>query len=639
MASVARKPEQPEPIGGDVIAALNKDRAEHSTWKPIWAEALAFLEGRQYVYRMAKARRIDELETREGGAKPRYRARTTRNLYTKHIMAEVSAGVQRVPGYDVVPTTTDPDDVSAARLSVKILHDLYDRLKLRKYLTICRIYSVTCGEGFLRPYWNPRAGKPLPDGLFEGEICMEVYGPDEVFWQAGSRFDRSPYVCVETAKTLAEVKALPGFNGAELQADVKSNTSLVSGQLSRNNNRPDSVLVTEYLELPTEKYPLGRRAFFANDKQITATENYPMPIRGESGYEHCIHAMPYIPTPHRDRDLGLGTKLADAQRVINDVINKAIQWKNLAIKPQIMAPVNSIIDRLTDEEGAIIRYRPIGGYKPEWRTPPPIPESLFRMKDDAVRDMQDIASQHSLPPGVESGKGLDAVYQQDQSVTAFIIEAIADFHAQLGRHLLHYAQRYYTHERLLQLSGKYAPDAAFIGRYKGADIREQTNVRVSSASVEPRTRQAMEAKVFAMVDRQMIAPEVGTRAIEGGYAESLIADYELDIAKQHREIDDMVLMGVEELPGGDVPIAAAFDNHEVHLDELHRWMKTKDFEDQPEPVKLAATLHEQQHKAMQAGDEAQIVAAQTAVAEERGRANAARPSGKPMPSAPQPMPA
>lgn len=617
-------------LDGKIKVKLDKGRTRHNTWKPKWAETLAFYEGRHFVYQAISGTStvLSELETREFGAKPRYRVRTVRNLYTKYCLSEISDGVQRVPGYDVTPSTTDPDDISAAKLAEKLLLDLYERLSLRKHLTTARVYSVVCGEGFIRPWWNPDAGE-------NGEICIETYGPDEVYWEAGCRFDKSPWLAIETARSIEEVKNLPGYNGAPLKENAYSNSSLVSGQLQRKGNRPDSVLLTEYLELPSKANPKGQRLFIANDQVVCDPEPYPMPIQCETGYEHVVHQMTYIPTPHRDRDMGLGEQLVDLQRTITDCVNKAIQWKNLAIRPQMLAPVGSIITSPTDEDGLVVYYRPVGGLKPEWKDPPPIPQSLFEMIDQAKAHMEEITSQRTLPPGITANNALQAVYGQDNSVKQFILQALADFHAKLGRHLLLYAQKYYDTSRLLQIRGVTAPDAEYTMMFKGSDLRNQVNVYVSAESVAPRTHQQIEQKVLAYADRGWISGQEAMAAIDGGYAQDLEENYELNISKQLRENQAMIAMNPN-LPGGDVPIAKPYDNHSVHLYILHNWMLTKAFEDQPDYVQQAAILHEQQHQQLQAQQQAMQAQAQMQQAEQLGMNNAARPQNKGMPSMPIP---
>lgn len=620
---------------------IENAKARQENWKPRWAECLAFYEGRHFVYRSTtgSTTRLSELPTAEGQHKPRHRARTARNLVTKAVVAEVSMGTSRTPGYEVTPTTTDPDDVAAAKLSQKVLLHLWEYLTIRKYLVDAYIYAVTCGEGFVRPFFNKRAGEPLPDeegedeSLFTGEIGMEALGPHEVYWEPGCSFDESPYLIVEKARPIAQVKAMPGFQNIDLKADARGSSSFVTGQLSRGMHNADLVNVFEYLELPSSKHPQGRKCMIANGHHITPEGDYPMLVRGPRGFEHAIHRVSYIPTPHRDRDKGLVEDLIDPQRTLSDCVNKAIQIKNLTLRPQMLAPVGSLQDQVTDEDGAVVRYIPIGGMRPEWRVMPPFPDALFRMAEQAQHHMEEISSQRAIPQGVEAGKAIAALLERDQSVRGFIVQALADFHSRLGRHLLHYVQKYYSEPRLIQLNGRTRTD--YISNFKGADLRGQVNVSVLPGSVEPRTRQSLEQKVMAMADRQWITPQQAMSAIDGGYAEDLLDGWADDMAKQDWEIQQMISMGDDELPGGDVPIADDFDNHAVHLDRLHRWMKSHDFRTQAPPVQEAARLHEQQHRKLQMEAEMQAAMQQQQMAEGMGMANAARPqNGKPTPDQP-----
>lgn len=627
-------------IDGEVQKRLDRGRARHRNWHPGWAEALAFFEGSQYVYRSALSPNgtLTNLETREFGNKPRWKARTTRNYIAKFVMAEVSNGTQRLPGYEVTPTTTDPEDVQAARLAEKILLYLYDYIGLRKVLVDAYTYAVVCGEGFVRPYFNRTAGEPLPDvegedPLYTGEVAVEALGPHEIYWEPGARFEQSRWHAVEKARTIEEVKEMPGFTGVDLKPDARGFGSFVAGQLSRSYTmNADMVMVTEYLELPCEKYPRGRRLMIANGKLVTQPEPYPCLIKGPQGYEPVIHKMPFIPTPHRDRDMGLVEQLTDAQRTLNDAINKAIEWKNLSLVPQILEPVGSLIDRPTNEPGARMRYRPIGGQKPEWRQVPSLPRELFELMDRSVQAMEEIASLRTLPQS-DSAKALATYVERDQSVRAYIVQALADFHGRLGRHLLHYTQKYFTEPRLIAINGRMG--AEYIPDFKGAQLRDQVNVVVLPGSIEPRTREAVRQQVLDYASRGWIAPEQAMRAIEGGTAGDLVDDFELDIAKAHRERMKLVALGNPALPGGDVPIADDFDNHAVHVFEHSKWMKTREFEEQPEDVKTATRAHIAQHKYFQQQEQMQASDAQAQLAAQRGLEYASGPrTPNPPPSLP-----
>jgi hypothetical protein len=395
----------------------------------------------------------------------------------------------------------------------------------------------------------------------------------------------------------------------------------------------DLVMLTEYLELPTQEHPRGRRLFIANNRLVTEPEDYPMLVKSSQGYEHCILKMPYYPTPDRDRDMGMVEHQLDPQRTLNDCTNKAIEWKNVAISPQLLAPKGSITERIDQSPGAVVKYNPVGGQKPEWRTVPAIPDSIFTLRTQAIEDMEEIASQRSAPAQIDSGKSLVVWNERQDSRRQFILLALADFHSKLGRHLLEYVQAYYTEGRLLKVNGRFGEES--IHDFKGADLRSQVDARVLAGSIEPRTRQFIEQRVMNFAQLGWISPDRAMSILEGGGGEDLIDDYELDASKQQREIQRMVALTDPNAPPGEAPVAASYDNHQIHLAILTRWMKTQDYERQPPDTKAAAEAHAAQHKQFIDQEQLKAVAQQNAQAAQQGMNNAANPQGpKPNPSLP-----
>lgn len=636
------RPTEAQPIDGDTKKQLEKATARQKVWKPRWAECLSFVEGRQFVFRTKATNTLNELDVTEGGTKPGYMSRTVRNRILDFWLSAVSAGTQRVPAPEVIPENTDPGVIAAAKLAEKICRFLHTFLGIRRLMVEAYEYAVACGEGFLYPYWDSYQGDALPadpenpdETLFTGELCCIALGPHEVGWAPGATFDESPYHFIQRAMQIDQVQRMPRYLGGDLKPDCNSEGSFVQGQLSKQAAKGDQVMVTEWLEKPTDQNPQGRRLFIANNKQILPTEPYPLIVRGVGGYEPCLHRVSYIPTPWRDRDMGLVEHFLDPQRTLNDCVNKGIMWKNLALIPQILVPRGSRLTRPTAEPGQKIEYDPISGQTPKFRDVPNIPEGLFRLRDQALEDMEAIASQQTLPAQVESGKGQNAFYQNQQGRDQMIIQGLADFYSRLFRHLLIYVQERYTEPRLLQIEGRDAVD--YIPDFKGADLKGQTAVRVQPSSIEPLTRQAIEQKVFNLVQTfpGQISKEDAISAIESGTWETLIEDFDLDVSKQEREIQQMIALGNEQLPGGDAPSVAWRDNDDIHLQRLHRWMQTRDFEDSHPVTQAAAENHEQQHFLQQQAKKQQAAQTQTLMAEQQGAANAASPQGaKPMPSLP-----
>lgn len=669
MAATLEPTAQQTQIPSDVQRKLDKGRARQNQYQPQWAESLAFVEGRHFVFKAktATGTNLQELETREWGDKDPNRARTVRNRLLGFYLSEVSMGTQRVPSYEVSPANNDPEIINAARLSEKVLLWLYDFLKMRSKLVECYGYSVACGEGFLRPYWDPTKGDALPlecpnchapateavgthtvcpqcntpytvEQLNEGELCLGAYGPHEVFWEAGVTFDKSGWHAIDTAMSLDEAHALPGFAGPELKADTSGSTSFVQGQLSRGQGNADTVTVTEYLELPSDLHPQGRRFMFANKRQITPSEDYPLSLNGPEGPEPCLVKLPFIPTPWRDRDMGLVEHLVDAQRTLNDCVNKGIEHKNLFIHPMWRAPTSSITGtRISTTAGGVLIYNPtMGDHKPEPIPAPPIPDALFKMADAAISDMEEISSQRGIPSQVESSKAISALLERDNLRRQFIVQALADFHAKVGRQLLAYVQKHFSTPRMLAIQGRHAVD--YLPDFRGAQLKDQLAVRVRTTSIEPQTKQGVQSKIQMLVQMfpTFISPEQAILAMESGDAQDLVTDYEEHVAKQQREIQQMIALGTGG-PGAQVPVPQRWQNDEIHMQVLDRYLNSEEAEREPPEVQTVMQAHRAAHEQQAAQKRAQQAAEQVQVAQNLGMTNAAKGPSTAMPSLPAPQ--
>lgn len=630
------RPSQP-----DYSKRLERARTRHQTWLTHWGEQMAFYEGRQFVFKTRNGS-LSERAQPEPTEYNWYRARTVRNRIFKVVNAEVSAGTQRVPGYEVIPSSTETEDVAAAVLSEKILLYLHELLSLRRKIGLAWRSAIITGEGFLRPYWDPTLGRRLQgeDGqvLHEGELQIEVLGPEQVLWEPGISFEDSDWHAVEKHMTPEQVKRLSGYTGAEVKPDSVSHGSFVTGRLHKRAAQADTVCVTEYLELPAAQSQ-GLRVYLVGGKPVTYPEPYPLIVSGPDGYEPVLQKLAYIETPQRDRDMGLVEHLIDAQRTINDSVNKQIEWKNLALNPQIFAGPGGLIDELTDEPGAIFRVKGDPN-QVKWREVPQMPAALGEMIDRANEDISEISAQRQIPTQVESGRAIVALLDQDDSVRAHVVQNLADFHSRLGRHLLHLVQRHYAEQRLAKVNGRIGTQHI---SFRGADLRNQVDVRVLPGSIEPRTKQAVREEVLSYADRGWISPEAAMSAIRGGTADTLIDSFDQDKARATRVIQ-AILAGEAALFSSFSPnpdgspgwMPRPFDNIQIHKQIFEDFFKTLDYERAEQPVKQAANLYYQGLLDLETKQAQRAAQLQAQTAEDLGMQNAARPQDKQMPSLPMP---
>lgn len=520
-----------EPIDKTLLAKIKRGRERMEDGASLRNECLQFWRGNQYVYRNSQNSLSYQstITGIDGAGKPRHRMRTVRNIIVDVVAAEVSAATQRTPSYECNPSTTDPEDITAARLSERVALYGYDQWRILKATQDVVTYAVVADEGFAWPFWDSSVGPYVDGDVGQGEIRIRKFGPNEVYWEPGVNFLESRWHAVEQARDIEDVKELDGYMGGELSPDA------MAGDRTTKENAPPQaklVMVTDYLERPSAKNPQGKWITMANGKRIQPDREYPcMDHEGNVLDEPVLHKLSYFSDPDSDRDMGLVRHLLDPQRTVNDCTNKLLEWKNLALNPQALI-INGILDQpLNDEPGTFYNVQALSGDAGvSWRPVPQVPGELMEMKDDAVSDIARIAAQNDIPGQVESGKAIAALLDRDQSRRLNFLANLADFHSRLMRHCLYLVQRHYTEERLLKVRGEES-DFEIIRDFLGAQLRGQADVRVYPSSLEPQTRQAIEAQVLAYADRQWISPEEAMQAITNGNARALSRRVELNIAR------------------------------------------------------------------------------------------------------------
>lgn len=638
------------------IEAYIKDRLLRSEARlnvilPAINERYEFWRGNHYAFVDSKGK-LSFLPTKtlpDGRGKRPWVSRSVQNLLIDVVQHEVSAVTQRIPSYEVTPTSVDPEKRSAARTSEQVALYGYDKWNIRGAAVDAVTHAVVGQEGFAWPYFDTTVGPMIRNRSGEGvvgqgEIKIRVYGPQDVMWEPGARFADSPFHVVRSAQTMEAVTATPGFFGGAVRPDVTETSSFRRGYAKFNTQL---VEVYDYLELPTKTHPTGRWLVIANGRVIARERDYPTP----TGV--CLFPLSYIQDPDNDRDMGLVQHLLDPMRIYDDTWNKIVEWKNLAINPQIfVAPGVLQGQKITNEPGAVYQIAdPQTNIR--WREVPDFPAELFQILQESNGVIARLAAQNDIPQQVEAGKAIQTLIERDAARRQSFIAQVAEWHSRLATCCLWLVQQYYTEPRLLQIKGRWSPD--IIKDFKGANLQGQIDVRVAPGSIEPRTKAAMQQKVMAYADRGWITPEQAMSAIEGGYAGDLVTSYELDEGRATRIIARLktgtqALYGspdnpmpsrteIDPLTGAlsEVPdfMPRTFDNIPVQKSVFEDWMKTEEFESQPPEIQNIAMDIYQAMLKIEADKAAQQRQAMEAAAEGAGTAAAAQGGGPPtMPDAP-----
>lgn len=616
-----------------------------------------------------------------GQGKPAHRIRNAYNFIRPIVQGKVSAATQRIPGYESLPTSTDPQRIYAARLTEKVALYLFDKVHIRSVRVRGAAMAIGGGgEAFALPYFDPNIGPyltPPPDPLTglpsgepigQGEIKVAVLSGNEVYWEPGVEFEDSRWHAVERAMPLDEIRDLPGFTGVELTADASTSdipTDKPAGNLA---------MVTEYYERPSIKHPDGRRIVLCNGSPIIDYRRIdpdsldwwePYPLRNQAG-EAVDEPVPvrlhWTVNTDGSRDLGLTWQLIDAQRTIQDCWNKLLEIKNRALLLRMTAPRGSNLSPRTDEPGTVVYYdvQFNGQVKPEWEDASnaiAMARPLFDMLTKMQADMRELGFDTQLSADANvAARTVGAVIQEYQAKWQSFLGNLADWDSQIMRRCLLLVQRHYSEARILTLRGKFGPET--IQDFTGAKIMDQVDVRVSPGSLEYLSRDQVTQRVFAYADRGWITPQQAMIAIDSGTSDVLIQSLTLEIARVDRIVQSIMDGSVLNMPprSEQVPMLDQAGNRVFvegdmpgympmrDVDDLNIWkQRIGDFVKTDTWSELPRELQEVTKQILSGIDNLQMEQAQrqmeqqNAMAEQLGMQNASRPQqAKPLPDQTQP---
>lgn len=597
---------------GDVKKRIERGEARLKSLKPYREECSRFYRNDQYCWVTSRLQVASQTTSRD--EKAPHRVRTVRNIILPAVKKLVSEATQLAQGYQVDPTSSASERVAAAKRAEKIALWGRDQWNVADALEMVVTNGLVTDEGFIWPYFDNQVGTPLGEGVSTGEIAFGIYGGNEVLWEPGVRFEKSRWFAIQQARAVEDTSARYGFKP---QVDAQKSDSY-----GVERQGAEMCIVTDYMERPSESFPAGRWLTIIG-KRVVQEQDYPC-----DEDRPVLHKISWMLDPASDRDLGFVRFCLDSQRTFNDCTNKELEWKNLMLNPQIIVKNGRLRQQLTDMPGAVYDF--VGAGDIIIREVPSIPPELSRLREEAKADIAYIASQNDIPSQVESGRGIESLLSRDSSAGLKFKERVTKLHADVMRDCLYLVQKHYTEPRVIRVSDEFG--AYSYDDFRGSDLMGEVNVRVTTG---PRSRQEMKDEIMGLIDRQLVDPEVGLKALFDGSPEKLTEDYDRDV-----EWADFVIRMVRDVAAGkaeaqQIPQARMADNHRVVVKILKSWMKTTEFSLIDPALQEIVEASVEDHEAMMRNDEMRDAELQSARAENLGMANAAKPQGPtPMPSTP-----
>jgi hypothetical protein len=466
--------------------------------------------------------------------------------------------------------------------------------------------------------------------VFEGEIKVDVMAPFDVLLDDSAQvFEDCKYAfCVHPMSSdeiysRYNVRLKPNAINRYPDETLPGMFGTTSGKTKQNVR---TVYVGYFL--PGPEFPEGRYVAFTKSPNIVLYDGpWPYPFK-----KLPLVKFPGMRIPGQLYDTSVVEQAIPLQKELNRTLSQMIEYKNLTLKPQMLAPVGSLRQRMTDEPGAIFEYNPVAGKVPEAIPIQSLPSYVFQHLQDLGQRLRDTfglneISDGAVPPNVEAGIAIDLLQEAATDRLAPQILMMEKGLERAGNMMLELAQRYYNEPRLIMLAG--AGSKAKVSRFESADIIAGVQVKVETGSGLPRTRAGKQARVMQMLKMGIISPTKAYKYLDMADFKTLQAQFEADEEQAMRENDRLIvgepinkpaaikaqqelMMQIENPqvdPNTGQPAAVTpealmqvmdaglaplpFENHASHLETHALYMKSPEFEDLPLEIQERFQKHYQ----------------------------------------------
>lgn len=528
--------------------------------------------------------------------------RYTANKIQPIVRTEFAKLIKNKPICNVVPFSSNDDDIQAAHLGEKVCQAMDFQMDLAEADKELIMNGLCFGISWIKPFWNQSLGVDL-GGVHEGDVDKDIVSSFELIWDTSAKkWSEVKWCChlktrtVDYVEEVYKKKVAPekGISSSNIFDTKLQNLNNLSGiQYKEEKN---SVIVKEYWEKPSSKYPKGRRITVANGVLLLELDD--IGFGPEDKTERQLPFFPFIHIiiPGRVAGQSIIENLIPVQRERNKSRSQIIKNKDLIGSPPWVAEEDSLVSEIEGEAGEIVYYSAEAKNPPHMEQPPSMSSDVYKNIDQCDEEMffisgQGEASHGALPDGQKlSGVGLSILQEQDDTKLSPTTQNFERCKAQYMSYILKIIRFKYDFERTVKFSGKNNKFESVT--FKGSDL-SSTDVKVVAGSALPQSKAAKQDFVFSLIDRGVLNPQNDQQKIlnllELGTSDSLYDDYSIDYNHALAEVDKW-------RKGDTTPIVRDFYNHDVHIKVHDKFRKSDEYEQLSVEMQQYIDMHVQQHK-------------------------------------------
>lgn len=493
-----------------------------------------------------------------------------RSLYSRLIRMKANINVE--------PTTSTERDRDAAKVSQEALENFWencnqgnewmsqDFTSMQPIIMQTVLYMLSLGNGYLFPYFNPKANTLVYDkkrndsiATDAGEVEIRTISPLNMFRDRfGRSFTERRFISPEQVLYEYDIDVKP-VQGAKDHVEQQVRR-LLEGEIDEAVEREGVYVYTQFV-LPNKKYSKGR-LIVCTDNELLFNDNIPEEYDSKIPLFNCK----YQDLGFTSHAQGVIEQMVDLQQDYNESLTRISSYKN-NLSGKLLAPRGSKMSHKFDSEtGQIILYNK--GFRPTYENGAQVPAYIIQELMRIRRDMEDVANSHDTsmgrPGGVKSGVAIDSLAENDFSMISPELISMEMTLSKTATCVVNMMKVKYIEPRLLSISGD---DMAYeVNSFLGSDTFGQKRIKIRMGSGLPQSRSEREQVIFSRLKAQLISPEQAKKALEFGDIEGLNRTLDETGAKTD-------ILNIISDEGSVEVMAEPFEDHTIRLKVINDFRK------------------------------------------------------------------
>lgn len=391
------------------------------------------------------------------------------------------------PSMAVLPASDSPDDLLKSRSGEQTTRYLWSAIKIKSELSKATKWLILTGNVGLHEYFNDKKGEVALDVVRPHDLVYEPYVTDP---------DESEWTCIRCYASKQELLKLYPDSKDDIEEYAPTPVQRTSGPQQQPKNR---------LEYRHIYWKDGRRAIALGKHYLwkgeTPNSIYPVQLIRYTEVSGFLWGIGLI-EPNLDLQILYNETRAQIIRNIKRMANPAILCHESSLRDPAKA--------FTGDEGEKIWINQ-GMPEPRPFTQASLPQYALEEPQRLDLEIQDSSGIHSVSlgkrqSGVNSGKAINALSQNDMSQLQMTQEAIERGVTLMAQCLLVLVQAHYTESKLVRMLDQSTGTVVF-QELRATDIVGTPEIFLEAGTLFRTEAQDREAKVYDMLQAQLITPE------------------------------------------------------------------------------------------------------------------------------------